>query len=254
MRNKTFNPFNIVVCIGIFVTFTKLQLANLTIYSKWFLVVIIFIALGILMIFKIKFTFEEENDNKILFLNISITRTGNNFTTSISHKKMFSRVYLNFHSHLPTDYKKGVINTLLKNLKKLLLKNSVTLFFIDKCVKTFLDKLFIKRQKIKDSSTKKEITISLEFLGNISLQVKRQLIEIFRICNKDIKLNVVLKSSVRMSNASRFKDQIPICLNSMLLYKFTCNTYDSVYIGKTKRHYLVASLSIQNYHSSPTKP
>ena len=65
------------------------------------------------MIFTIKFTFEEENDNKISFLDISITRTGNKFKTSISHKKMFSRVYLNFHSHLPTDYKKGEINTLL---------------------------------------------------------------------------------------------------------------------------------------------
>ena len=118
------------------------------------------------------------------------------------------------------------------------LKNSFPLFFIDKCVKKSLDKLFIKRKKIKDSSTKNEITIT-EFLGKISLQVKRQLIEIFRTCNKDIKLNVVFKSSVRMSNAFRFKDQIPKCLNSMLLYKFTCNTCNSVYIGKTKRHYLV---------------
>ena len=47
------------------------------------------------------------------------------------------------------------------------------------------------------------------------------------------------KSSVRMPNAFRFKDQIPKCLNSMLLYKFTCNTCNSAYIGKTKRHYLV---------------
>ena len=102
-----------------------------------------------------------------------------------------------------------------------------------------LDKLFIKRKKVKDSSTEKEIMISFEFLGKTSLEVKRQLIEIFQTCSKDIKLNVVFKSSVRVSNAFRFKDQIPKCLNSMLLYKFTCNTCNSVYIGKTKRHYLV---------------
>ena len=81
--------------------------------------------------------------------------------------------------------------------------------------------------------------ISLEFLGQISLQVKRELIEISRTCNKDIKLNVVFNSSVRMSNAFLFKNQIPKCLNSMLLYKFTGNTCNSVYIGKTKKHYLV---------------
>ena len=99
--------------------------------------------------------------------------------------------------------------------------------------------MFIERKEIKDSSTKKEITISLDFLGKISLQVKRQLTEIIRTSNKDIKLNVVFKSSARMSNAFQFNDQIAKCLNSMLLYKFTCKTCNSVYIGKTKRHYLV---------------
>ena len=118
-------------------------------------------------------------------------------------------------------------------------KKFLPLFFIEKCVKKFLDKLFIKRKKEKDSSVTKEITVSLEFLEKISLQVKRQIIEIFCTCNKGIKLNVVFKSSVRMSNAFRFKNQIPKCLNSMLLYKFTCNTCNSVYIRKTKRHYLV---------------
>ena len=118
-------------------------------------------------------------------------------------------------------------------------KNAFPLFFIGKCVKKFSDKLFVKRKKEKDSSAKKEATVSLEFLVKISLQVKRELIEIFHTCNKDIRLNIVFKSSLRMSNAFRFKDQIPKCLNSVLLYKFTCNTCNSAYIGKTKRHYLV---------------
>ena len=99
--------------------------------------------------------------------------------------------------------------------------------------------MFIKKRKEKGSSSKKEITVSLEFSGKISIQVKRPLMKIFRTCNKVIKLNVVFKSSVRVSSAFRFKDQIPKCLNSMLLYKFMCNTCNSVYIGKTKRHYLV---------------
>ena len=49
---------------------------------------------------------------------------------------------------------------------------------------------------VKDRSTKKKIIVSLEFLGKISPQVKRQLMEMFRTCNNDIKLNVVFKSSV----------------------------------------------------------
>ena len=146
---------------------------------------------------RIKFTCEEENDNKISFLSISITQTENKCTTSIFRKNTFSGVYLNFHSHLPTDYKKGLIDTLLHRsynicsdfasfyqeilfLKSVWQKNSFPLFFIDKYVNKFLDKLFIKKKKVKDSSTKKEKTVSLEFLGKISLQVMRQLIEILR--------------------------------------------------------------------------
>ena len=125
----------------------------------------------------IKFTCEEENDNKISFLDISITQTENKFTTSTFRKKRFCGVYLNFQSHLPTDYKKGLIDTLLHRShnicsdyasfhqeilfsKSVWQENSFPLFFIDKCVKKFLDKLFIKRKKEKDSSTKKEITVS----------------------------------------------------------------------------------------------
>ena len=113
---------------------------------------------------KIKFPFEEEIDNKISFLHISTTRTENKFTTSIFRKKTFSGVYLNFHSHLPTDYNKGLIDTLLHRsynicsdyvsfhqeilfLKTVWQKNSFPLFFIDKCVKNFWDKLFIKKKE-----------------------------------------------------------------------------------------------------------
>ena len=53
---------------------------------------------------KIKFSCEEEIGNKISFLDMSITRTENKFTTSIFRKKTCSEVYLNFYSHLPTDY------------------------------------------------------------------------------------------------------------------------------------------------------
>ena len=61
----------------------------------------------------IKFTFEEEQDNKISFLYISITRVGNELQTSLFCKKTFSSVYLNFNSHLPHTYKKGCIDTFL---------------------------------------------------------------------------------------------------------------------------------------------
>ena len=94
----------------------------------------------------IKFTFEEEHNNKIAFLDISITKVGNELQTSLFRKKTFSGVYLNFNNHLPSEYKKGLLHTLLYRaynicsnytnfhqeivyLKSVLQKNSSPLFF-----------------------------------------------------------------------------------------------------------------------------
>ena len=107
----------------------------------------------------IKFTFEEEQDDKISFLDISITRVGNELQTSLFRKTTFSGVYLNFNSHLPNMYKKGLIDTLLYRaynicssyasfdqeisyLKAVWQKNSFPLFFIDKCVQKFLKVIY----------------------------------------------------------------------------------------------------------------
>ena len=61
----------------------------------------------------IKFTFEEDQNNKISFLDISVTRVGNELQTSLFRKKTFSGVYLNFNIHLPNTYKKCLIDTFL---------------------------------------------------------------------------------------------------------------------------------------------
>ena len=137
----------------------------------------------------IKFTFEEEQYNKISFLDISITRVGNELQTSLFCKKTCSSVYLNFNSHLPNTYKKCLIDTLLYRaynicsnyssfheeinyLKTVWQNNSFPLFFIYKCVQKFLNKLFIKRNHQNLTSTKKEVLITLKYLGKTSLQVK----------------------------------------------------------------------------------
>ena len=73
----------------------------------------------------------------------------------------------------------------------------------------------------------------------MSLQYKKQLTEIFRTCQKNIKLNVVFRSSNRIRNAFWFKDQIPKYMNLKVIYKFKCNIYNDVYIGETKSHFLV---------------
>lgn len=42
-----------------------------------------------------------------------------------------------------------------------------------------------------------------------------------------------------MRDAFRFKYQIPRYMNTEVIYKFKCNICSDVYIGQTKRHFLV---------------
>ena len=205
----------------------------------------------------IKFTYEEEQNNTLAFLDIKITRSPKGFTTSVYRKKTFSGVYLNFGSFLPMEYKKGLIATLLHRtfticsnyklfhdeidkLKIIWQKNGFPLFFIDKCVKKFLDKLFVKKTS-GEPSNKKEVNFHMVFLGKITLQVKKKLQSTFRELCPGLKLKIVLSSPNRLRSGFTFKDTLPREMDSMLLYKFTCGTCNSTYIGETKRHFQVRS-------------
>ena len=61
----------------------------------------------------IKFTFEVQQDNKISFLDISITGVENELKTLLFRKVTFTGVYLTFNRHLPNSHKKGLISSLL---------------------------------------------------------------------------------------------------------------------------------------------
>ena len=60
-----------------------------------------------------QFTCEEESNDQISFLDISITISKNKLVTSLYRKKRFSGVYLNYSSFLPTNSKKSLIDALL---------------------------------------------------------------------------------------------------------------------------------------------
>ena len=92
-------------------------------------------------------------------------------------------------------------------------KKLFSTFFIGYCIKNVLDKLFLK-QNISGTVSGKKGFICFEFLGKISLQSKKQVTEIFHTCQKNIKWNVVFRSSNRISNAFWFKDKIPKYMNS----------------------------------------
>ena len=121
----------------------------------------------------IKFTSEIEENNSIFFLDIKINRGNNRFLISVYRKPTFSGVFTNFDSYIPLSYKSGLISSLLYRafklcsnfeifhqeiifLKDTFKRNGYPSNFIDKCVKTLLDKIF-KEKKVFSVARKKEL-------------------------------------------------------------------------------------------------
>ena len=201
------------------------------------------------------FTYELEHDDCLAFLDVSVSRKDNNFATSVYRKPTFSGLYSNFNSFMPEQYKKGLIKTLLHRsftfccdwnrfeievtaLKNIFRKNKFPLYFIEKVIGEFLNKIFIPK-RIMMNVPKKEIFISLPYLGPESFHLKKRLTKLIAIYYPYCKLKLVFKCTNRLRNCFVFKDKIPLNVRSHLLYRFSCGRCNSAYVGKSKRHYLV---------------
>ena len=65
----------------------------------------------------IQFTMEKDQDNKLPFLDVLVTRTEHGFRSSVYRKPTFTGQYLNFNSHHPYTVKKGIVRCLQHRAK-----------------------------------------------------------------------------------------------------------------------------------------
>ena len=59
------------------------------------------------------FSFEEEKNGKLSFLDIELSREEGKFVTTVYRKPALSGGYTHFESFLPTVYKFGMVYTLV---------------------------------------------------------------------------------------------------------------------------------------------
>ena len=201
----------------------------------------------------IKFTSEIEENNSISFLDIKINRDSNRFLTSVYRKPTFSGVFTNFDSYIPLSYKSGLISSLLYRafklcsnfeifhqeiifLKDIFKRNGYPSNFIDNCVKTFLDKIFIEK-KVFSVAQKKELVCVLPFIGKKSLQLRSQLVKSIWQNLKFCSLNVIFQSPSKFHTLYNFKDTLDKKIHSDLIYCYTCSNCNVTYYGKTYQHF-----------------
>ena len=61
----------------------------------------------------ISFTYEQEINGKISFLDIFILRNGNRFATTVHRKSTHYNIYLHWESFAPNTWKRGTLRTLV---------------------------------------------------------------------------------------------------------------------------------------------
>ena len=201
------------------------------------------------------FTYEVEAEGKLPFLDVLVTRIEGNFCTSLYRKPTFSGLYSHYGSYMPDSYKKGLVYTLLHRafvlcsswdqfheevvyLKDIFLKNCFPSYFVDKCIKIFLDKIFVAKTAYF-TVPQKELSICIPFLGKQSLELKGKLNKFASKYFPTCRIKVIFKCDNRLKNFFGFKDRVPHNVRSHLLYRYTCDGCNAIYIGKTRRHYMV---------------
>ena len=200
-----------------------------------------------------KFTHEVETGGKLNFLDITVEKTGNGFATSIYRKPTFSGLYSHFDSFIPEEYKKGLIMTLLyrafqlssnylkfdievKFLKTILQKNGYPLRMIDQSIRDFLNKKFCTKKSQITMARPKVHLLMLPYTGFNGILVKRKLHDLVRRHLPQVELRIIFRPSTRVSMLFGYKDRLPKCLRSRVVYKYVCAQCKSAYIGSTARY------------------
>ena len=121
----------------------------------------------------IKFTVEVEKDNSLPFLDVSILKNRDSFSTSLYRKSTFTGLYADFASLIPNKYKINLINVLiyrafhicstytnfhkeLCNIKAFLHDNRFPKSLIDRIIRTFLNNQFSKNRKTPSQTDDKQ--------------------------------------------------------------------------------------------------
>ena len=124
----------------------------------------------------------------------------------------------------------------IESIKSNLIKNAYPPFLIDKVIKKYLNHKFSSNQnQLKDTSN--VYYFKLPYIGNLSHHIKNKLSKLCKeFCKENFNIKLVFNSFKIKSYFSN-KDPIPDDLKSFLVYKFTCASCSSSYIGKTCRHF-----------------
>ena len=202
----------------------------------------------------INFTCESEESNTLPFLDIAVTRSGCQFSTSIYRKPTFSNLGISFFSFCPINFKINAIKTLvyrayhlcsnyalfhieLEFLKQFFIDNGFPSKLFYSITRNFIDKtMYLKNQCNNNQSlNSKNIYLSLPYFGYQSQKMKSEFMSLLNNMFNNVKPFIVLSNKRTIGSMFKYKDSIPEMFRSCVIYKYTCPLCGAVYVGSTTR-------------------
>ena len=193
----------------------------------------------------IKFTIEEEEDGKLPFLDVLISKiVGGTFHTTTYRKPTNTGLLTNFTSFCSYSYKIGLIKTLVdraykinsdlqsctldhKYISTVLQKNLFPLVLIKRVINEYMARAPSNNaNEIIDPDGEAPVIdkryYKLPYLGEISPKTNRALIRLIKkCCTEAIEARFVFDTS-KIGRYFSAKDHIPKLLRSHVVYHFTC--------------------------------
>ena len=156
---------------------------------------------------------------------------------------------------MPHQFKRGLVRCLihrawkicssyenfhreLEFLKSVLAANGYPSNFVDSCIQKYLQRKYENDSQeglLTFRPEKKPVIVCFPFIGDQSLNLKRQLQRLVKVIAPWIKLSVVFRPVFKLSVLSKLKCNIPILSSSNVVYRIKCEDCTEFYIGKTYR-------------------
>jgi hypothetical protein len=199
----------------------------------------------------IQFTFEEENDNKLAFLDLLIHHTNNAFYTSVFRKPTFTGLGMKYFSFCSKKFKINTIKTLLYRayhlssdmfnfhaevsyLKTYFFNNGYPTSLVLNQVKNFLTNIYEPRQPIP-TVMKEKIYVSLPHLGYLNTLLSRELKKLIQVYFPSVDCKFIFVNPLTIGSFFNIKSPVGPLLRSRVVYLYKCPRCprgDS-YIGST---------------------
>ncbi len=194
---------------------------------------------------RLKFTIEEEKNNAINFLDLTLTRnTNGEITTKWYQKEVASGRCLNFMAHNPMTHKRNVASTMidraitftnpkdrptsLKKVSEILTNNGYPQQFINRMMKERVDRLYNEKPKVVEKEEKKPISISVPYIPGLTERLNKTM--------STHNFTLACKTSNNIGTIyTRTKYTIPKNKKSKVIYEVSCKDCHIKYVGSTKQ-------------------